>query len=182
MRAVTTQSTNDQPEVLLNCLASSACYSPLCHAMSFHFRPFSFLQGRRWSDGLHQAVEAKEALPINNESITLASISYQNFFLQVDVQSCLHTGSHACMQAGRSTKAHSFLWPPFPCTAEVEKALNDYPSAMKASRCPPSYTRGSSCRRHTHACLRACTHPRKHTAFLASLLYHFWLLSTLKCY
>ncbi|XP_010422687.1 PREDICTED: protein translocase subunit SECA1, chloroplastic [Camelina sativa] len=40
------------------------------------------MQGRRWSDGLHQAVEAKEALPIQNESITLASISYQNFFLQ----------------------------------------------------------------------------------------------------
>lgn len=42
-----------------------------------------FFQGRRWSDGLHQAVEAKEGLPIQNESITLASISYQNFFLQV---------------------------------------------------------------------------------------------------
>jgi preprotein translocase subunit SecA len=41
------------------------------------------MQGRRWSDGLHQAVEAKEGLPIQNESITLASISYQNFFLQV---------------------------------------------------------------------------------------------------
>ncbi|KAG2331199.1 hypothetical protein Bca52824_002379 [Brassica carinata] len=40
------------------------------------------MQGRRWSDGLHQAVEAKEGLPIQNESITLASISYQNFFLQ----------------------------------------------------------------------------------------------------
>ncbi|KAG9147002.1 hypothetical protein Leryth_005252 [Lithospermum erythrorhizon] len=40
------------------------------------------MQGRRWSDGLHQAVEAKEGLPIQNETITLASISYQNFFLQ----------------------------------------------------------------------------------------------------
>lgn len=40
-------------------------------------------QGRRWSDGLHQAVEAKEDLPIQNETVTLASISYQNFFLQV---------------------------------------------------------------------------------------------------
>lgn len=42
------------------------------------------VQGRRWSDGLHQAVEAKEGLPIQNETVTLASISYQNFFLQVD--------------------------------------------------------------------------------------------------
>jgi preprotein translocase subunit SecA len=39
------------------------------------------LQGRRWSDGLHQAVEAKERLPIQNESQTLATITYQNLFL-----------------------------------------------------------------------------------------------------
>ena len=37
--------------------------------------------GRRWSDGLHQAVEAKENLPIQDENQTLASISYQNLFL-----------------------------------------------------------------------------------------------------
>ena len=37
--------------------------------------------GRRWSDGLHQAVEAKEELPIQDESQTLASITYQNLFL-----------------------------------------------------------------------------------------------------
>ena len=36
--------------------------------------------GRRWSDGLHQAVEAKESVPIQDESQTLASISYQNLF------------------------------------------------------------------------------------------------------
>ena len=39
------------------------------------------MQGRRWSDGLHQAVEAKEEVPIQDESQTLASISYQNLFL-----------------------------------------------------------------------------------------------------
>jgi preprotein translocase subunit SecA len=37
--------------------------------------------GRRWSDGLHQAIEAKEGVSIQNESQTLASITYQNFFL-----------------------------------------------------------------------------------------------------
>jgi len=37
--------------------------------------------GRRWSDGLHQAVEAKENVSIQDESQTLASISYQNLFL-----------------------------------------------------------------------------------------------------
>lgn len=39
------------------------------------------MNGRRWSDGLHQAIEAKEFLPIKNENKTLASITYQNLFL-----------------------------------------------------------------------------------------------------
>ena len=39
------------------------------------------MPGRRWSDGQHQAIEAKENLPIQPETQTLASITYQNFFL-----------------------------------------------------------------------------------------------------
>jgi len=39
------------------------------------------LSGRRWSDGLHQAVEAKEGVEIQPETQTLATITYQNFFL-----------------------------------------------------------------------------------------------------
>jgi preprotein translocase subunit SecA len=39
------------------------------------------MPGRRWSDGLHQAIEAKEQLDIQPETQTLASITYQNFFL-----------------------------------------------------------------------------------------------------
>jgi preprotein translocase subunit SecA len=39
------------------------------------------MPGRRWSDGLHQAIEAKEELQIQPETQTLASITYQNFFL-----------------------------------------------------------------------------------------------------
>ena len=38
------------------------------------------MPGRRWSDGLHQAVEAKENLPIKEENQTLATITFQNFF------------------------------------------------------------------------------------------------------
>jgi len=38
------------------------------------------MPGRRWSDGLHQAVEAKERVKIENENQTLASITFQNFF------------------------------------------------------------------------------------------------------
>jgi preprotein translocase subunit SecA len=38
------------------------------------------MPGRRWSDGLHQAVEAKEGVKIENETQTLATISFQNYF------------------------------------------------------------------------------------------------------
>ncbi len=38
------------------------------------------LSGRRWSDGLHQAVEAKEGVPVQRENQTLASITFQNLF------------------------------------------------------------------------------------------------------
>ena len=38
------------------------------------------MTGRRWSDGLHQAVEAKEGVRIQNENQTLASITFQNYF------------------------------------------------------------------------------------------------------
>ncbi|KAL8139048.1 hypothetical protein V2J09_005049 [Rumex salicifolius] len=56
------------------------------------------MQGRRWSDGLHQAVEAKEGLPIQSETVTLASVSYQNFFLQFP-KLCGMTGTAATESA-----------------------------------------------------------------------------------
>jgi len=42
------------------------------------------MSGRRWSDGLHQAVEAKEGVEIQNENQTLASITFQNYFRLYD--------------------------------------------------------------------------------------------------
>lgn len=42
------------------------------------------MAGRRWSDGLHQAVEAKEGLAIQKENQTLASITFQNYFRMYD--------------------------------------------------------------------------------------------------
>ena len=38
------------------------------------------MTGRRYSDGLHQAIEAKEELKVQNESMTLATITFQNYF------------------------------------------------------------------------------------------------------
>ncbi|MGP4073352.1 preprotein translocase subunit SecA [Piscibacillus sp. B03] len=42
------------------------------------------MKGRRYSDGLHQAIEAKEGLQIQKESMTLATITFQNFFRMYD--------------------------------------------------------------------------------------------------
>lgn len=42
------------------------------------------MPGRRWSEGLHQAVEAKEGVHIQNENQTLASITFQNYFRQYE--------------------------------------------------------------------------------------------------
>src|SRR5258708_11483080 len=42
------------------------------------------LDGRRWSEGLHQAIEAKEGVSIQEENQTLATITYQNFFRLYD--------------------------------------------------------------------------------------------------
>lgn len=42
------------------------------------------MKGRRYSDGLHQAIEAKEGLEIQNESMTMATITFQNFFRMYD--------------------------------------------------------------------------------------------------
>ncbi|MFK8137805.1 MAG: preprotein translocase subunit SecA [Bdellovibrionales bacterium] len=42
------------------------------------------MEGRRWSDGLHQAIEAKEGLKVKSENQTLASITFQNYFRMYD--------------------------------------------------------------------------------------------------
>src|SRR5438105_2615200 len=56
--------------------------------------------GRRWSEGLHQAVEAKEGVPIQNENQTLASITFQNYFRMY--------GKLAGMTGTADTEAYEF--------------------------------------------------------------------------
>ncbi len=58
------------------------------------------MDGRRYSDGLHQAIEAKHGVPIQQESQTLASITYQNYFRMYEKLSGM-TGT-------ASTEAHEF--------------------------------------------------------------------------
>ena len=58
------------------------------------------LAGRRWSDGLHQAVEAKEGVPVQRENQTLASITFQNYFRMY--------GKLAGMTGTADTEAYEF--------------------------------------------------------------------------
>ena len=58
------------------------------------------MSGRRWSDGLHQAVEAKEGVKIQNENQTLASITFQNYFRMY--------GKLAGMTGTADTEAYEF--------------------------------------------------------------------------
>ncbi len=58
------------------------------------------MAGRRWSDGLHQAVEAKEGVPIQSENQTLASITFQNYFRMY--------GKLAGMTGTADTEAYEF--------------------------------------------------------------------------
>jgi preprotein translocase subunit SecA len=58
------------------------------------------MTGRRWSDGLHQAVEAKERVKIQNENQTLASITFQNYFRMY--------GKLAGMTGTADTEAYEF--------------------------------------------------------------------------
>jgi preprotein translocase subunit SecA len=58
------------------------------------------MHGRRWSDGLHQAVEAKEGVAIQNENQTLASITFQNYFRMY--------GKLAGMTGTADTEAYEF--------------------------------------------------------------------------
>jgi preprotein translocase subunit SecA len=58
------------------------------------------MSGRRWSDGLHQAVEAKERVQIQNENQTLASITFQNYFRMY--------GKLAGMTGTADTEAYEF--------------------------------------------------------------------------
>jgi len=62
------------------------------------------MNGRRWSDGLHQAVEAKENLRIKDENQTLATITFQNFFRLYDKLSGM-TGT-AMTEAGEFYKIY----------------------------------------------------------------------------
>ena len=74
-------------QILQQCLRANALYHRDTHYMVKSGEVLIIddhtgrtLPGRRWSDGLHQAIEAKERVPIQDENRTLATISFQNLF------------------------------------------------------------------------------------------------------
>src|SRR5450756_416467 len=55
------------------------------------------LDGRRYSEGLHQAIEAKEKVPIREENQTLATITLQNYFRMYDVLAGMTGTAKTCL-------------------------------------------------------------------------------------
>jgi preprotein translocase subunit SecA len=89
MSEVTTSTTSDQHYVVQN--------GEVVIVDEFTGR---LMTGRRWSDGLHQAVEAKEGAKIQAENQTLASITFQNYFRMY--------GKLAGMTGTADTEAYEF--------------------------------------------------------------------------
>jgi preprotein translocase subunit SecA len=75
--------------------------------------------GRRWGSGLHQALEAKEKLPVRKEMQTLASISYQNLFLLYKVLSGM-TGT-ANTEDREFKKIYNLIVVPIPTKSKVQR-------------------------------------------------------------
>lgn len=82
--------------------------------------------GRRWSEGLHQAMEAKENVPVQQESKTYASVTYQNYFRMYDKLSGM-TGTAITSQEEFYT-VYGLDVVPIPTNMPVQRA--DHPDAI----------------------------------------------------
>ena len=81
------------------------------------------MEGRRYSDGLHQAIEAKEAVPIQPENQTLASVTYQNYFRLYDKLAGM-TGT-ALTEAGEFSEIYNLEVAAIPTNKEVARLDHD---------------------------------------------------------
>ena len=87
------------------------------------------LEGRRWSDGLHQAVEAKERVPIKEENHTWATVTLQNYFRLYDKLAGM-TGT-ALTEAGEFGSTYKIQVVPIPTNLPMVRA--DYPDLIYRS-------------------------------------------------
>ncbi len=94
--------------------------------------PFTgrLMQGRAYSDGLHQAIEAKENVPIKQETSTLATITYQNFFRLYE-KLCGMTGT-AKTEEEEFTSIYNMRVIEIPTNKPVVR--EDYPDAVFGSK------------------------------------------------
>jgi len=87
------------------------------------------MPGRRWSDGLHQAVEAKEGIKIERENQTLATITFQNYFRMYEKLSGM-TGT-ANTEANEFKQIYNLEVTVIPTNKKVQR--NNYPDAVYRS-------------------------------------------------
>ena len=88
------------------------------------------MEGRQWSDGLHQAVEAKENISIKQEPVTLATITYQNLFRLYDRLSGM-TGT-AKTEEEEFLEIYNMYVYEVPTHKEIER--KDYPDAIYGTK------------------------------------------------
>ena len=88
------------------------------------------LDGRRWSDGLHQSIEAKEGIPVSERSQVIAKVTYQSLFRQFSRLSGM-TGT-AMTDAGELEKIYDLRVSPVPPALPV--ARRDYPDVCFRTR------------------------------------------------
>jgi preprotein translocase subunit SecA len=96
------------------------------------------MPGRRWSDGLHQAVEAKEGVQIDRETQTLATITIQNYFrLYHKLAGMTGTAETEAASSTTSTASMSMSSPPTaPSSARTRTTASTKPAAKNTT--PPS--------------------------------------------
>ncbi len=103
------------------------------------------MEGRQWSDGLHQAVEAKEGVKIKEETQTLATITLQNFFKLYN-KICGMTGT-AMTEANEFWKIYKLDVIAIPTNRPLQPhqaSRRDLPHASARSS-TPSPTKSSRC-------------------------------------
>ena len=128
------------------------------------------LEGRRWSEGLHQAVEAKEGVQIKEENQTLATVTLQNYFRMYEKLSGM-TGT-ASTEAGEFAHTYDLQVVSIPTNRDMVRADNaDYiyktedakfdavaddiaERHERASRCSSARSRSRS-RRSSRGCSRS---------------------------
>ena len=102
------------------------------------------MPGRRWSDGLHQAVEAKEGVKIESENQTLATITFQNLFRMYEKLAGM-TGT-ADTEAAEFDKIYKLEVVVIPTNPMLRRTCPTWSTAPSARSSTPSWRRSRNSR------------------------------------